>query len=104
MAIGPTFEKGEPTEADLEHAYNKAREIGLFLVEKYARALLREQPRLEEFIMNMGRFSFATVDGRVASANEQSNLARFVNEWDDTLKLTGEPMRFTAYGPVRREG
>lgn len=26
MAITEAFEKGEPTEADLEHAYNKARE------------------------------------------------------------------------------
>lgn len=32
-----------------------------------------------------------------------SRLARFINKWDEYLKITGEPMRFTADGPVVRE-
>ena len=102
MAITPQHQKGEPTEADLEHAYNRAKSIGLFLVEKYARTLLREQEWLEEFIMENGEFYFLTTEGEVANANQLSNLARLIDKWD-VLRLADGTMRFTATGPIRRE-
>jgi hypothetical protein len=102
MAIGPTFEKGEPTEADVQHHYDKARAAALFLVEKIARQALREHPEYIEFCMSMGCWGF--VDQKMYSWMEVSEpLLDLFEKWDDSLKLSGEPMRFTADGPVRRE-
>lgn len=104
MAITPQHEKAEPTEADLEHAYNKARAIGLFLVEKYARARLRKHPSLEYFeVDGAGLTSFVRPDGRDVYFECSNDLESLLDRWDDKLDLTREPMRFTATGPVRRE-
>ena len=102
MAITPQHEKGEPTEADLAHAYEKARSIGLFLVEKYARECMRLDTDFEEFVMAMGTANFWIGDESYEAGNSPE-LSELLLAWDDVLKLTGEPMRFTADGPVRRE-
>jgi hypothetical protein len=47
MAITPQHQKGEPGPTELEKAYNRARSIGLFLVEKHAREVLREHPEFD---------------------------------------------------------
>jgi hypothetical protein len=106
MAVTPQHQKSEPDEKDLEHAYNRARSIGLFLVEKYAREGLRDNPDLKEFVMAMGAAFFTGGEDDDEHADVQdvsSDLWELILDWDDALKLTGEPMRFTADGPVRRE-
>lgn len=109
MAITPQHQKGEPDEKDLEKAYNRARSIGLFLVEKYAREVLRDHDWLDEFVMAMGVSNFTVhehdfgVSISEATGETGSELQTLLDNWDDVLKLTGEPMRFTATGPVRRE-
>lgn len=108
MAITPQHEKGEPTEADLEKAYEKARGIGLFLVEKYARQALKDNAstNAHEFVMAMGVYSFWDSKDRQMGCMFDSAAERLddlMMNWDGALKLTGEPMRFTADGPVRRE-
>ena len=99
------LEQSEPTEADLQAAYDRARSIGVFLVEKYAREGLRNNPDLGEFVMGMGCDCFWTADGdeQVDTEYASPNLAQLLLDWDEYLKLTGEPMRFTADGPVRRD-
>lgn len=114
MAITPQHEKGEPTEADLEKAYNKAQSIGLFLVEKYARQLMREDPQWEEFIVDANDWGFRMSKKRryelFASGGKDTlfrasslPLSSLIQKWNGVYKLTSEPMRFTADGPVRRE-
>jgi hypothetical protein len=108
MAITSQHEKGEPTEADLTHAYGKARKIGLFLVEKYARQALRDNASTgaQEFVMAMGVYSFWDVNGERMGCmfdTAAESLDQLMMDWGGNLKLTGEPMRFTADGPVRRD-
>ena len=98
------IQKLEADEADLQAAYDKARSIGLFLVEKYAREGLRDNPDLDEFVMAMGAAFFTDNDDtHVDLADVSSDLHELILDWDGALKLTGEPMRFTATGPVRGE-
>lgn len=112
MAITDAFEKGEPTVDDVQHSYDKAVKAALYIVEKRARAVLTEYPALHEFYMAMGVYGFR-------GANDSDNewfivhdrwtntsckaLDDFISEWDEYLKLTGTPMRFTATGPVVRQ-
>ena len=102
-------EKTEATEADLQEAYDRARSVGLFLVEKYAREVLKDHKELKEFVMGMGTYNFWVADdlqadfGYLGCNGCVDKLDQLMEDWDDVLKLTGEPMRFTADGPVRRE-
>lgn len=105
MAITPQHEKGEPTEVDLEKAYNKARSIGLFLVEKYARQILREKANeFAEFLIDAdGVWAFLDHNEREHRWAKIQPLYDLMDRWDDRFQFTGQGMRFTATGPVRRE-
>ena len=82
------------------------------LIEAKARGILRSHPTLDEFVMGMGAWLFTRKD----SADDISTVfreripayarpfERMMDEFDRLeLKITGEPMRFTAEGPVVRE-
>lgn len=106
MAITPQRQKGEPGLAELEHAYQRARSIGLFLVEKYARETLRVTTgKYSEFMVDTdGSWGFLDLLGsEMMCWPKVQPLWSFMQKWSDTLELTREPMRFTADGPVRRE-
>lgn len=82
--------------------YNLAVGLALLDVEKQARKILREHKHLEEFVMSMGSWCFWTTDGN--QVDDYYDLAylkpltEIFDEWDECLKLTGTPMRFTANG------
>jgi hypothetical protein len=82
--------------------YHLAVELALLDVEKEARKILREHSHLEEFVMAMGSWCFWTTDGgQVDNYYDFKYLKPLVDifeEWDEYLKLTGTPMRFTANG------
>lgn len=95
--------------------YYKACEMASSKVEQMARTILRNHPHLDEFIMAMGSYSFTTktggnIDPISSRMNSSYNyvyydthkylkpLNDFIGEWDQYLKITGEPMRFTATG------
>jgi hypothetical protein len=106
MAITPQHQKGEPGPTELEKAYNRARSIGLFLVEKYAREVMRADPQFVEFVVDReGETYFIAATGGVVYPRclDDHTLVDFLHEWDEVLGLTSEPMRFTADGPMRRE-
>lgn len=105
---------------DTEEYYNRAVRKAVEYVEKSARLILREHQELDEFIMGMGYAGFTVKEGTEnivfcdspdinAFSPEGSgyhfvgpsleSLAEFLCEWDEYLKITGEPMRFTADGP-----
>ena len=89
--------------------YQSARRTALHYIERMARAMLRKHKDLGEFVMGMGTWTFNYKDrskGRIAwnvKHIDNSKLAKFIEEWDDALKLTGTPMRFTADGPIVTE-
>lgn len=79
------------------------------ITEDLARKILKDNPQLDEFIMCMGSFFFTDKKGNdidtfnsvVSKRLEKSfqPLNDFICDWDNTLKITSEPMRFTANGP-----
>lgn len=101
------------TAKEVEALHLQASEAASAFVEQEARAILRGHSNLHEFIMGMGIWCFTLVkaDGSDdhPTINDEpryvshSRLARFISKWDEYLKITGEPMRFTADGPVVRE-
>lgn len=113
--------KKHPLEKATLHHYQQASEAASALVEEQARAILRKHPNLHEFVMAMGGWFFTAkksqdrsllpgehamihpTDYHAPRYITNSRLANFITEWDPYLKVTGEPMRFTADGPVVRE-
>ncbi len=86
--------------------------IALNEVRRLARKVLREHPKeCHEFVMGMGLWSVygppphsleicvpGGGDGWCIKRKYMQPLTEFINEWDEYLKLTGTPMRFTAEG------
>lgn len=99
--------KPMPETGSIAEMYDEARSQALCELERIARECLRENPELNEFVMAMGNWIFTTKpDGYVyaeAPGGEFVDLEEHIDEWDDVLKLTSEPMRFTANGEVVRE-
>jgi hypothetical protein len=86
-----------------------ARVVALEWIESCARTVLHEHDDLREFIMGMGTafFTYRT-DRRVLDLIVELDdptheylqpLCAVIDNWDECLQLTGEPMRFTADGP-----
>lgn len=93
----------------IQKLVDEARDLALNYVEEQARKILRQHPNLTEFVMAMGSCTFSTViNGREDNLGLEDRayfkpLQDFIWEWNDILGILGEPMRFTADGPVIRE-
>lgn len=86
---------------DVGKLHNEAVDLALKEVEKRARKILSSHPGLDEFVMGMGVAVLTKKDGEYVhreDAKYTDSLYRFIDRWDEYLKLTGEPMRFTATG------
>ena len=80
----------------------EARRLALEWVENEARRLLKQNSWLTEFIMAMGGATFRTREDRLLDVDMVTiadDLADFIRKFDDSLGITGEPMRFTKDGP-----
>lgn len=100
-------EKPLPTQHYIKYHYDLARDIALAEVEREARRILARHPMLDEFVMGMGIATF-TVKGKehslgISERKYMRSLENFISDWDEYLKLTGEPMRFTATGLKRTD-
>ena len=91
---------------EIRNLYETAAELALGEVQRLARKILAEHHCLDEFVMAMGMAIFTLKDKDVRDANLHLHerayfkpLEDLLNEWDEVLKLTGEPMRFRATGP-----
>lgn len=87
------------TEKMIEKYYMKAFNTAILLIEHRARLILKHHPELIEFIMGMGIYSWIDSNGNTIEVNFRS-IDKIIEEWDEYLHLTGNPMRFTATGPV----
>lgn len=78
--------------------------LALKFVEAEARKILEKHSNLTEFVMGMGAVYFLDENGDIIYDEpkyiEESNLRKFIDKWDNDLKLSGHPMRFTAKGFV----
>lgn len=84
--------------------YQAATDVALELIEKRARVILRKHRNLTEFLSAMGAWFFIDKNGNTLTELEYMKpVADIYDEWDEYLKLSGEPMRFTADGPVIRD-
>lgn len=106
---------------DIERHYSAACDLASKIVEQRARTILCEHPELDEFVMAMGEWFFTYKvgaidrsgieilegDSNIVHESEELDFAKpiidLITEWDNYLKITGEPMRFTAKGPVITE-
>jgi len=88
----------------IRYHYEQACKIAENEVIRMARDILRKHKNLDEFIMAMGGWFF-TEHGDVKHDKlcYMKHLDDFITEWDEFLKITGSPMRFTASGKVRRD-
>lgn len=85
----------------------------LKLIESRARKILAAHHNLDEFVMAMGGWLFTQRNGenKISDCDDRQYIpsyalpfARMMDAFDRLeLKVTGEPMRFTARGPVVRE-
>ena len=95
----------------INYHYQKAADMALAVVEKKARAILRQHSNLDEFIMCMGGWCFTRKDkdatgySMIIHESEKdegpkymAGLRKFIDEWDPYLRMTGAPMRFRAEG------
>lgn len=92
--------KPKGTLKDVEKLYLQACETALQLIEQRARRILVQHPNLDEFVMCMGSWFFTRKNGEntLEPLGYMKPLADIFDEWDNLLKLTGTPMRFTATG------
>lgn len=82
--------------------------MALRLIETRARKILIAHPALDEFIMGMGAWMFTRKDSQddISTVYREyipryaESFTRMMDTFDRLeLKVTGEPMRFTARGP-----
>lgn len=86
--------------------YDLACEHALGVVERMARDVLLTHPNVVEFVMAMGVYGFNDKQGDTVNLDAfayMRPLKEFIEAWDDVLKLSGTPMRFTATGDKRTE-
>jgi len=91
------------SQKDITYHLNKSENIALKILEQKARKILTQHPNLNEFVMGMGGWSFWDKKDNRYTDNEVSYLVPFANfiiKYDNYLKLTGNPMRFTAKGKI----
>lgn len=89
---------------EIENHINTAYNLAVEMVEQKARKLLKMHPILHEFTMAMGLAFFNDKMGNAIEPESKNYLQQFDDlihtlEDDFNLKVTGEPMRFTADGP-----
>ena len=90
-----------PAPVKVSRWYTRARREALKHVEALARKILKQHPNLDEYVMAMGTAFFSDCYMETISVYDRAymrSLSKFLDEWDEYLKLTGEPMRFTADG------
>ena len=85
----------------IEYYLAEAEKLASEKVKRLARAILKKNKNLNEFVMGMGTWFFVHKDGRNCDESDYKSLQEFsdfIREYDNILKITGEPMRFTAEG------
>lgn len=89
-------------DALIRHHLEEAYQVAVKELEARARRILRENSDLVEFVMSMGCWAFYDQEGLIPFDSDPrfEPVMSFISRWDDQLKLTGDPMRFTADGPV----
>jgi len=90
------------------HSETRLYAMALALIENKARKILLAHAALDEFVMAMGGWVFTGKGhaGDISTVYREhipayaKSFTRMMDEFDELeLKVTGEPMRFTATGP-----
>lgn len=87
----------------IQHLYNSACEIAFQEVDRLARIVLsKNKTKTKHFCMAMGTFSFYHLkDGDSMWDHQEEkligwkSLQKFIGEWDEYLKITGNPLSIT---------
>lgn len=88
------------TRRKIDFLLEQAGDAGFHHVKVQARKILQKHNNLDEFIMGMGTWFFTYTNGEQVSPDLKylKPLSDFIYDYDQALKITGNPVRFTAYG------
>jgi hypothetical protein len=85
----------------IDEHYEHASTLALNLIESEARKILTADPDLDEFIMAMGSCFFTHKEKGIVYAEVfQADFMEMVEDLNETYKVMGYPMRFTATGKI----
>ncbi len=99
-------------ERQLKECISRSHDLLRGLVVNRARDILKTHKNLDEFIMAMGTWFFTRKDGENFDDGttytspryiRESPLVKLIRDYDRMFGITGESMRFTADGPIRRK-
>jgi hypothetical protein len=88
--------------------YESASDLAIKLIESEARQILKNNSKLDEFVMCMGSFFFTDEKPIDSSPNkiiderdlDEPEFYNLIWELNEQFHVTGCPMRFTAIGKV----
>lgn len=84
----------------MKDQYDRLYHLGRTELERRVRFVLAGDNPAHEFIMAMGGASFSDQTGELLDFSHEylDPVFDFLNEWDENLKLTGDPMRIKGFG------
>ena len=85
--------------------FKQLQKKSIKFVKKEALKVLKKDNDLVEFVMAMGGFFFINKKGDIVSSDDKGGkhfkkLSNFFYDWDNTLKMSGDPMRFRKDGKI----
>ncbi len=89
----------------IQHHLDEAHKVASREVERLARKILKQNRELSGFCMAMGSATFYDQDRQPLWAGDPRvrELDTFIDAWDRSLRLTGEPMKINTWdGPIIR--
>lgn len=90
----------EVIEDQYERVYQRAKDELI----RRAREVLRKHRDLDEFVMAMGSWFFTKNSESIEYDDSRCKaVTDFMDEWDSVFNLSGDPMRFHAYGDIVTE-
>lgn len=89
----------------IDQVFSKAENMAIQYVQEEARRMMQQHEELDEFIMRMGTWFFRTVDGEIVGFEDRSyiekcDLTKFIQDWDEYLRITGYAVRLKKNGPA----
>ena len=87
--------------ASIKDVYAETVRAAVAETERRARLVLESHAGIREFCMSMGCWVFSDLNDDEIDRNDPRlrSFAGFVDEWDEYLRITGTPVRFTRNGP-----
>jgi hypothetical protein len=86
----------------ISNYYNLAHNKAIELIIVCAKDIMKRNPEILEYCQAMGTWNFTELSGDFIDNDDKrvKSISDIMDEWDEYLKLTGYPMRFTAKSEI----